>query len=112
MDIRFDSTKLAKVCNSEAKLRSEYGPAVARKIRQRLSELAAAVTLDVMRSLPGHCHELKQNLKGLLAVSLIGADRLAFRPDHEPPPMLESGGLDWSKVTKIVVVGIGNYHGK
>lgn len=110
MDIRFTSAKLAKLCNSEKKLRGQYGPAMACMIQQRLGELHAAETLEVMRLLPGHCHELKQNLKGLLAISLIGLDRLTFRPDHEPPPTLEDGGLDWSNVTKIVVVGIGDYH--
>jgi proteic killer suppression protein len=110
MEIRFDSAKLAKLCNSEAKLRGEFGPAMARKIQQRLGELAAAATLEVMRILPGNCHELKQNLKGLLAISLIGKERLAFKSDHEPPPVEENGGLIWSKVTKINVVGIGDYH--
>jgi proteic killer suppression protein len=110
MDIRFTNSKLEKLCNSESKLRGQYGPAMARKIQQRLGELTAAVTLESMRGMPGNCHELKQNLKGLWAISLIGKERLAFKPDHEPPPEMDSGGLDWSKVTKIEVVGIGDYH--
>jgi proteic killer suppression protein len=110
MEIRFSKSKLMKTCNSANKLRAEYGQAMARMIQRRLSELAAADTLEVMRALPGHCHELQQNLKGLLAISLVGADRLAFKPDHDPVPAKDDGGLDWSKVTKIEVVGIGDYH--
>lgn len=110
MEISFTNSKLAKVCNSESKLRGEYGPVLARWIQQRLGELDAAVNLEVMRHLPGNCHELKQNLKGLLAINLVGAERLAFKPDHEPLPTLAGGELDWSKVTKIIVVGIGDYH--
>jgi proteic killer suppression protein len=112
MEIRFTNAKLERLCNSAARLRGEFGSAMARKIQQRLGELAAAPTLAVMRGLPGHCHELQQNLKGKLAVSVIGADRLVFEPDHDPPPKTDTGGLDWDKVTKIVVTGIGNYHGK
>lgn len=113
MDIRFANSKLAKVFNSDSRLRGEFGPAMARKIQQRLSELAAATNLEVMRGLPGNCHELRENLKGLIAISLIGKERLAFSSDHNPQPELEKGGgLDWSKVTKIVVVGVGDYHGK
>lgn len=111
MDISFTTGKLAKICNSERKLRGEYGPRMASLIAQRLGELAAAPTLEVMRCIPkARCHELTQNLKGLLAVDLVHPDRLTFKPDHDPVPTKPDGGLDWSKVTKIVVVGVGDYH--
>ncbi len=110
MDIRFTNTKLAKLCNSDKNLRSKYGQAMARVIQRRLIDLRDAETLETMRLLPGKCHELTQNLKGLLAVSLIGADRLAFEPDHNPLPVRKGGGLDWAQVTAILVVGIGDYH--
>ncbi|MCF7963304.1 MAG: hypothetical protein K9M08_21400 [Pirellula sp.] len=64
-----------------------------------------------MRDLPGaRFHELKGNLAGKLAVDLVHPDRLIFSPDHDPRPVLADGGLDWQKVTKIVIEGIGNYH--
>jgi plasmid maintenance system killer protein len=110
MDIRFTNAKLGKTCNSDKKLRGEYGPRMSGLIQQRLLDLEAAETLEVMRSLPGRCHELKQNLKGCLAVDLVHPDRLAFRPDHDPVPKKEDGGLDWKRVTAIEVVGIGDYH--
>ena len=112
MDIRFDTSKLAKLCNSEKNLRKEYGPEMARKIQQRLGQLALLPLWKGTRTLPGTVDELRQNLKGLLAISLIGQERLAFKPDHEPPPAKEDGGLDWRKVTKLNVVGIGDYHNK
>jgi proteic killer suppression protein len=80
-------------------------------IQRRLCELSDAETLAVMRSLPGRCHELRQNLKGCLAVDLVHPDRLAFKPDHDPLPTKEDGGLDWAKVTRILIIGIGDYHG-
>ncbi len=83
---------------------------MARVIQQRLGQLAAAETLELMRFVPGHCHSLTQNLKGLIAINLVGKERLAFRPDHDPVPELASGGLDWNRVVKIVVEGIGDYH--
>jgi proteic killer suppression protein len=91
-------------------LRGEHGPRMARLIQQRLLDLSAAETLEVMKTLPGRCHELKQNLKGCLAVDLVHPDRLVFRPDHDPLPTKEDGGLDWSRVTRITIVGIGDYH--
>ena len=110
MEISFATSKLAKLCNSEKKLRGTYGPRMAALIQQRLVDLAAAETLEVMRNVPGRCHELRENLKGLFAVDLVHPDRLAFAPDHDPMPRLSGGGIDWSRVTKIEIVGIGDYH--
>jgi hypothetical protein len=110
MDVGFTNAKLAKLCNSDKQLRGKYGPLMAKLIKQRLGQLAAVDSLELMKTLPGNCHPLSQNLKGLLAISLVGKERLAFRPDHDPLPVLASGGLDWKRVTKIIVEDIGDYH--
>jgi len=110
MEITFANSKLAKLCNSDKKLRGKYGPRMADLIQQRLADLEAAENLEVMRMLPGQCHELTQNLAGLLALDLVHPDRLAFRPEHDPSPTKKGGGLDWLRVTKIEIVGIGDYH--
>ncbi len=110
MEISFATSKLAKLCNSEKKLRGVYGPRMAGVIQQRLMDLAAAETLEVMKHVPGRCHQLKGDLDGHFAVDLVHPDRLVFAPDHDPVPQLADGGVDWSKVTRITVVGIGDYH--
>lgn len=111
MDITFTNARLAKLCNSDKKLRGNYGPRMADLIQQRLMELADSETLEAVRSLPGtRCHELHQNWEGHLAVDLVHPDRLVFLPDHDPIPKKRDGGLDWTKVTKIEIVGIGDYH--
>lgn len=110
MEISFATSKLARLCNSEKRLRAAYGPRMARVIQRRLVDLAAAEMLASMRDLPGRCHQLTGNLDGLFAVDLVHPDRLVFAPDHDPAPQLSGGGVDWSKVTKIEVAGIGDYH--
>jgi proteic killer suppression protein len=110
MEISFATSKLAKLCNSESKLRGSYGPRMANLIQQRLLDLAAVETLNSMRMVPGRCHPLTQNLDGLFAVDLVHPDRLVFRPDHDPLPELPGGGLDWTKVTRIEIIGVGDYH--
>jgi hypothetical protein len=47
---------------------------------------------------------------GQLAVDLIHPKRLVFVPDHAPVPTKDDGGLDWTGVTRIVVVEITDYH--
>lgn len=109
LEISFETAKLAKLCGSEKKLRGKYGPRQAGLIQQRLLDLAAAETLAVMRLLPGRCHELKGDFAGQLAMDLVHPDRLVFRPDHDPVPK-KDGALIWEAITKIEVVGIGDYH--
>lgn len=93
MEISFTNVKLAKLCNADKKLRGKYGARMADIIQQRLAELSGTETLEVMRTLPGaNCHELKQNLKGWLAVNLVHPDRLVFEPDHEPLPTKKMEG--------------------
>jgi len=111
LEITFRNRKLEKFCNSAKEMQSKLGKRMAEKLQQRLSELAAAETLDDMRYLPGaRCHELTGNLKGRLAVDLVHPDRLVFSPDHDPVPVKDDGGLDWGGVTSICIVGVGDYH--
>ena len=36
--------------------------------------------------------------------------RLIFRPAEEPVPVKEDGGLDWARVTAVVIIGIEDTH--
>jgi proteic killer suppression protein len=103
--------KLQKVCNSEAGLRAKFGQQMAKKLQQRLMELKAANTLDqISRVPPPRCHEHTGNNKGKLTVDLMHPYRLFFRPNHDPVPVLPDGGLDWEKVTSIVILGVDDPH--
>ncbi len=110
MEVAFANQRLHRLCNSASRLRGEYGPRMATLIQRRLADLVAADNLEIMRSVPGRCHELKQNLSGLIAVDLVHPDRLVFEPTDDPRPEKADGGLDWSRVTRITIVGIGDYH--
>jgi plasmid maintenance system killer protein len=111
MEVSFEKGKLHKICNSDKKLRGEYGARMAEIIKERLSELVAVEVLADMRTIPrARCHELTGNLKGLLAVDLIHPKRLVFRPFDKPIPRMPDGGLNWSEVRQIEIVGIGDYH--
>ncbi|MGE3409355.1 MAG: hypothetical protein AB7I37_21235 [Pirellulales bacterium] len=111
MEVTFTNARLQKLCNSASKLRGKHGPRMASLIQQRLLELADAEVLEDMRHVTGaRCHELSQNLDGLLAVDLVHPDRLAFRCADDPIPLKPDGGLDWTRVRKIEIAGIGDYH--
>ena len=83
-----------------------------KKLQQRLMELKAAQTLEDISRLPAaRCHELAGNRKGLLSVDVTQPYRLIFEPDHDPAPRKPDDGLDWRKVTKVVVLEVVDTHG-
>ncbi len=105
------SRKMTKVCNSERAMQAKLGKRDAAKLKQRLAELKAATTLKDLEALPNaNCHELTGDRKGQLAVDLVHPRRLIFEPDQTPVPTKDDGGLDWSRVTQIVVIEITDYH--
>ena len=111
MEVSFWTKKLQKVCSSEKAMLKEFGPQMAKKLKQRVAELAAAGTLEDMRHLPAaRCHELSQDRKGQLAVDLVHPPRLVFEPNHTPVPRKPDGGLAWTEVTRILVLEVVDYH--
>ena len=80
-----------------------------------MAELRAAVSLMDFwppKSGPSRCHELTQGQrKGQLSVDLDHPYRLIFVPDHNPVPKREDGGLDWSQVTAVKILGVEDTHG-
>ena len=66
------------MCNSEKLWIKKYGKNCAKKINLRLDDLQAAVNLEILRVLPGRCHELKGDKKGQLSLDLEQPLRLIF----------------------------------
>jgi len=111
MEIQVFKKKTAKLCNSAKEMRTRFGANDAKHLQQRLAELRAAETLnDISRVPPAKCHELTQNRKGQLAVSVGQKWRLIFEPDHDPVPKKDDGGLDWGRVTAIWICEVVDYH--
>lgn len=109
MEVFFDDPDLAEACASEKELRKKCGVLRAKRIQQRLKDLKAAETLADMRCFPGRCHELRENLAGLLSLDLDHPYRLLFRPATGGEAGL-GGGLDWSTVTAVAIVSVTDTH--
>lgn len=111
MDILFSTGKLRKLCNDQKALRKEHGKRQADLVRRRLDDLEAAERLEVMRHMVGRCHELTGDRAGQLSLDLVHPDRLIFEPADEPVPRKEDGGLDWSRVVAVRIIGVEDTHG-
>jgi len=57
------------------------------------------------------CHELKGDRTGQLSLDLDHPYRLIIEPAHDPIPRKPDGGLDWNKVTAVMIVGVEDTHG-
>ena len=110
VEIDFDNDSLEKDCNDLSRLVKRHNVKRAKLIRRRLDDLRAARSLDVMRALPGRCHELLGDRALQLSLDLDGPYRLILRPRHNPVPVKADGGLDWTKVTELTVVEVVDTH--
>jgi len=110
MDIVFNNRKFEKECNNQQLLKRNHGADRAKRIRQRLDNLRAADVLEDMRNLPGRFHQLVQDRAGQLSLDLDHLCRLIFEPANEPLPTKPDGGIDWTQVTAVNILGVENTH--
>jgi plasmid maintenance system killer protein len=110
VELAFERQQLASLCNSERALVRKFGPEAAKRIRRRLTQLAAATCLQDLRNAPGRCHELAADRAGHLNIDLHGPYRLIFAPTEHPPPAKSDGGLDWSAVIAVTISEITDTH--
>lgn len=111
MNISYKSNKLGKSVASPKDIMKYYGTR-AKLVNRRIEELKAAATLEAMRTLPqANCHELSGDRKGEFAVDISANHRIIFEPDHDPIPQTEDGGINWTQITDITILAIGeDYH--
>ena len=79
MDITYKTRKLEKICTDAKAAEKAHGPEMADIIHQRIDEITAAETVEMMIQFHiGRCHPLRQNRKGQYAVDLVHPYRLVF----------------------------------
>ncbi|MFC1620168.1 type II toxin-antitoxin system RelE/ParE family toxin [Candidatus Neomarinimicrobiota bacterium] len=111
MNIDFRPKKLSKIFNSEKELIREFGAVNARIIMMRMNYLQAAASLeDVSHLPPFRRHELMGTDKGKYSIDVKHPYRLIIKPNHDPLPEKDDGGLDLAKVTDITILGIKDTH--
>ena len=108
MHIDFLDLKIRKLCENSREAEKKLGSNSARKLRSRLSDLEAASHVRELNA--GRPHPLERDRLGQFALDLADGKRLVFKPDHEPIPQDAHGNVDWSQVTAITIIYIGDYH--
>ncbi len=108
MQISFKDKTLKDLCEQEKLAQRKLGQPMAKKLRVRLADLMAAASVTELCA--GRPHPLTGDLAGQFALDLVHPQRLVFEPDHDPVPCTEDGGVDWSQVTQVCIIWIGDYH--
>ena len=84
MDITYKNNKIRKVCTDAKTAERIYRREMADKIHQRIDEINAADTVEMMIQFHiGRCHPLTQNRKGQYAVDLVHPYRLVFEKNGD-----------------------------
>lgn len=108
MDIGFETPDLQELCEIERVAKRKLGAPCAKQLHNRLADIqAASVVTDLIAGKP---HPLERERTGQYSANLVGPVRLVFEPADKPIPKTIEGKTDWSKVTKVTVVYIGDYH--
>jgi toxin HigB-1 len=108
MKITFENEDYKTLCEQNNIAQRKLGPQMAKKLRARLAELMAASSVAELCA--GRPHPLKGDRAGQFALDLVHPRRLVFEPDQDPVPFKDDGGIDWSQVTQVCIVWIGDYH--
>jgi proteic killer suppression protein len=116
MEITFTDGKLKKLCLQEKEAQKKLGADCSKKLKTRLADLAAVSCVAELTA--GSPHRLTGDRAGQYALDIDkskpgrrrGGKRLVFKPDNDPVPLTEDGSVDWSKVTAVCIVFIGDYH--
>ncbi|NEX11347.1 MAG: killer suppression protein HigA [Prosthecochloris sp.] len=110
MNISFGNKDLKKYANDDRLASRKLGTKRAKVFKQRLDDLRAAETLEDVRYLPGHYHELKENRKGQWSCDLDQPYRMIFIPHEDPIPANADGQYLWIEIRGLDVIEITNYH--
>jgi proteic killer suppression protein len=110
MDITLQDKNLRKYANDDRLAQRKLGSKRADLFKQRLDDLKAADTLEDVRYLPGHYHELKENRKGQWSCDLDQPYRLIFLPHEDPVPASVDGRYLWFEIKGVEIVEITDYH--
>lgn len=79
MEITYKTKKIAKICTSAEEAEKKYNLAMAKKIDQRIGELIATDTVELLiENRIGRCHPLTGSRKGQYALDLVHPFRLVF----------------------------------
>lgn len=104
MEIAFQTRSLRDVCESDEKLKRQFGDRTAESIKTRLADLRAAASIQDVVS--GNPRKITRDGKPLMILELDGGRVVAFCPNHLRMPLRPDGLVDWVAIYRIRILSI------
>jgi plasmid maintenance system killer protein len=104
LEIAFAEKNLRELCESEVKAKRILGLEIAAKLRRRLADIRAATSIRDL--VVGNPRELEGNCPRPYLIELGPGARMILMANHNHNPVLNSGCIDWSKVSRVKILRI------
>ena len=103
MELAFESQCIRTICENEARARIDLGLEVAEALKHRLADMRAATSIyDLVAGKP----RLSGTQDQQLVVDLCDSHRVVLEANHPDNPTMETGRLDWARISRIKVLRI------
>jgi len=100
LELAFATKPLRELCESEAKAKDLLGAKIGAVLKHRLADLRAADSVeDVPVGRP-------RKLSNVYVLGSASGIQITFCPNHSEKLLPKSDAIDWSKVTRIKIMGI------
>jgi toxin HigB-1 len=109
LEIAFAEKSDRLLCENEAIAERKLGKKVAEKLKRRLADLRAAT--NVKDIVVGKPRELDGKHHREITLKVCEGYGLIFCANHIVNPSLKSGGIDWSRVSRIKILRIEKHYG-
>jgi toxin HigB-1 len=101
LELSFANKPLRQLCESSAKANRKLGVDIANELRRRVADLRAATSArDLLIGAP---REIQANQ---ITLDVGPCFKITFCANHNTIPKLESGAIDWSKVSRVKILAI------
>lgn len=109
VEIAFLEKSHRQLCENMTIAERKLGATVAERLKRRLADLRAATGIKDI--LVGKPRTLGNGRQQQIALDLCEGYCLIFCSNHNPPPLLASGEIDWLLVSRIKILRIGRHYG-
>lgn len=102
MEIAFESRELRTTCENDTQAKGELGATVAEALKHRLADLRAASSpKDLVAGRPRIMPDGER-----MALDVGETHHIVFKSNHPDHPVTETNEVDWSRVSRIRILGI------
>jgi proteic killer suppression protein len=103
VELAFSERSLRQLCESKATAERKLGAKIGVRLQRRVADLHAAA--HVKDLVTGQPHEIENDQ---YTVRVVDDLSISFCANHRTTPRLASGKVDWSKVSRVKIVKIGD----